>query len=56
MYWDEVCFAPSLNFLPIKSSHMSPSERIVTVRLENVQIGEPDPDLFHIPGDFSAVH
>ena len=56
MYWDEVCFAPSLNFLAIKSNHMSPSQRVVTVQLEKVQIGEPDPDLFHIPRDFSTVH
>jgi hypothetical protein len=56
MYRAEVCFAPSLNFLAIKYHRMYPEGRDVTVRLENIQLGVPDPDLFHIPAGFSRLH
>jgi len=56
MYHEEVCFAPSLNFNPIKYHHMYPGGRDVKMQAMEVQIGSPDPKLFRLPEGFTAVH
>ena len=56
MYRQQVCFAPSLDFLAIKYHHMDPGGSDVTVQFENIQLVAPDPELFRLPAGFTTVH
>ena len=56
MYHEEVCFAPSLNFQPVKYHHMYPGGRDVKMEMLDIQVGPPDPKLFSLPAGFTPVH
>ena len=56
MYREEICFAPSLNFQPIKYHHMYPEGKDVRMKLEKIQIGVPDPKMFQVPAGFRSLH
>jgi hypothetical protein len=56
MFWKEVWFVPSLNFLSVREQFLSPNGKLTTVTLENIRIGAADPEVFKLPLGFSVVH
>jgi hypothetical protein len=52
-----MCFAPSMNFLPLEAKFPEPTQNAeVVMRLEGIEYGrEPDPTLFVVPEGFEVV-
>ncbi len=56
MHQEQAWFAPSLNFLAVKHQESYQEGKVVSVILEDIHLGPPDPRLFLVPLGFSIVH
>ena len=53
---DETWYAPSLNFVVVRSTHHSEKRQLVTTQFEDIRVGvEPDPAIFRLPDGFKVV-
>lgn len=56
-HFNETWYAPSLNFLVIRSSGYNTQKQQVETLLEDLRTGiEPDPNFFRLPSGFREVH
>ena len=56
IFWKEFWYAPALNFVLVRQQYLSPGGELTIRVMKDIRIGQPDPNLFHIPEGFSVVH